>query len=146
MARRRSTDYIVIHCSDTYETMDIDAATIRRWHVEERGWSDIGYHKVILRDGTIEQGRPDTDSGAHAKNYNSKSIAVCMVGGRNDDDQAEDNFTDAQWQSLQEIVIDLRTRWPNATVLGHRDLDGVTKECPSFDVASKLSQWDTSRW
>lgn len=146
MARRRSTDYIVVHCSDTYETMDIDAATIRKWHVEERGWSDIGYHKVILRDGTVEQGRPDADSGAHARNYNSKSIGICLVGGRGDDDQAADNFTDAQFDSLRDLLSELKDKHPNAEILGHRDLDGVSKECPSFDVGQKLTQWEVSRW
>tara|TARA_R110000851_G_scaffold306278_1_gene464575 strand:+ start:437 stop:817 length:381 start_codon:yes stop_codon:yes gene_type:complete len=120
--------------------MDIDAATIRKWHTEERGWSDIGYHKVILRDGTVEQGRAEADSGAHAKNYNSKSVGICLVGGRGDDDDAADNFTDPQFDSLLELILDMKEKYPDAEVLGHRDLDGVSKKCPSFDVSSKLAQ------
>ena len=146
MALRKVTSYIVIHCSDTYETMDIDAATIRKWHVEERGWADIGYHKVITRDGTVQQGRDDDQSGAHARGYNSKSIGICMVGGRGQDDEAEDNFTDSQWQSLQEVLIELHAKYPNVAVVGHRDLDGVKKQCPSFDVGQVLQKWDVSRW
>ena len=63
MKMRTSTTHIVIHCADTYEDMDIGAEDIRKWHVEERGWSDIGYHKVIRRDGTVEDGRDLNVSG-----------------------------------------------------------------------------------
>ena len=89
MKPRSKTEYIVIHCADTYETMDIGAEDIRKWHVEERGWSDIGYHKVIRRDGTVETGRDIDVSGAHAAGFNSVSIGVCLVGGRGEDDEAD---------------------------------------------------------
>lgn len=146
MKSRSHTELIVIHCSDTYETMDIDAETIHKWHVEERGWSDIGYHKIIQRDGTVEQGREDNLSGAHAAGYNGVSYGVCLVGGRSSEDEAEDNFTEHQWQSLKEVLADLRETYPEAEILGHRDLDGVNKECPAFDVRQKLAQWEVSRW
>ena len=80
---------IIVHCADTLATMDIGVEEIRRWHVEERGWDDIGYANVIRRDGTIELGRDlDGDGdvadeiGAHAAGFNAQSIGVCLVGGR----------------------------------------------------------------
>lgn len=138
MKPRSKTEYIVIHCADTYETMDIGADEIRKWHVEERGWSDIGYHKVIRRDGTVESGRDIGVSGAHAAGYNSVSIGICLVGGRGQDDEAEDNFTPQQWESLEELVEQLQASYPDAEVLGHRDLPDVQKQCPAFDVRSWL--------
>ena len=54
---RQKTDHIVIHCADTPDDRDVDMATIKKWHVEERGWSDIGYHFVIRRNGLVEAGR-----------------------------------------------------------------------------------------
>lgn len=134
MKRRSKTEYIVIHCADTYERMDIGAADIRKWHVEERGWSDIGYHKVIRRDGTIETGRDIDVSGAHAAGFNAVSVGVCLVGGRGEDDEAENNFTPQQFESLQEVIDELWTKYPEAKVLGHRDLPDVQKQCPAFDV------------
>ena len=89
MEPRASTDYIVIHCSATKPSMDIGAEIIKDWHVNERGWRDIGYHKVIKRNGDVEDGRDIRDSGAHAAGYNSKSVGLCMGGGMAEDNSAE---------------------------------------------------------
>lgn len=140
MRPRKSTKYIVIHCADTYERMDIGASEIRKWHVDERGWSDIGYHKVIRRDGTIEAGRDIDMSGAHAAGVNSVSVGVCLVGGRGEDDNAENNFTPQQFDSLTEVITELKEKYPQAEVLGHRDLPDVQKQCPAFDVRSWLNE------
>ena len=72
---------IIIHCSATKEGHDIDAAEIKKWHVEGNGWSDIGYHYVIKLDGTVEEGRPLERSGAHTLNHNFDSIGICYIGG-----------------------------------------------------------------
>ena len=140
MNPRSKTTHIVVHCADTYATMDIGAADIRKWHVDERGWSDIGYHKVIRRDGTVEAGRDMDVSGAHAAGYNSVSVGVCLVGGRGENDEAENNFTPQQFESLAEVLDELCGRYPDAEVLGHRDLPDVQKECPAFDVRGWMSE------
>ena len=54
----RELNRIILHCSATPEGRDVPASVIRRWHIEDRGWSDIGYHFVIRLDGTVEAGRP----------------------------------------------------------------------------------------
>ena len=77
----REINTFIIHCSDTYPDMDIGVEEIRRWH-KERGWSDIGYHYVIRRNGKIEEGRNDGIVGAHAKGMNENSLGICMVGGK----------------------------------------------------------------
>ena len=135
MEPRASTDYIVIHCSATKPSMDVDAETIRNWHVNERGWRDIGYHKVIKRNGDVEDGRDVRDSGAHAAGYNSKSVGVCMVGGMAEDNSAENNFTAQQWTALLDLVKQIKIDYPEADVIGHNEIS--EKECPSFDV----QQW-----
>ena len=132
MEPRASTDYIVIHCSATKPSMDVDAETIRNWHVNERGWRDIGYHKVIKRNGDVEDGRDVRDSGAHAAGYNSKSVGVCMVGGMAEDNSAEANFTAQQWTALLDLVKQLKIEYSEADVIGHNEIS--EKECPSFDV------------
>src|SRR5690242_7167108 len=119
--------YIAIHCSATPAKMDIGVAEIRRWH-KDRGWSDIGYHHVIRRDGTIEEGRDESIPGAHVEGYNSCSIGVCLVGGMDKANKvAENNFTEDQTQSLAQIILELRQRYPNAAVQGHRDFPNVHK-------------------
>lgn len=132
--------FIAIHCSATPSTMNIGATEIRQWH-RAKGWRDIGYHYVIKRDGTVEKGRADNIPGAHEPRINSQSIAICLVGGSppNGSPEArkglgENNYTDAQWAALETLVKALHAKHPNAVVLGHRDVEGVRKACPSFDV------------
>ena len=114
MEPRNSTELIVIHCAATKASMDVDAATIRDWHVNGNGWRDI------------------RDSGAHAAGYNHKSIGICLVGGMADDNSAENNFTDHQWIALLVLVKELQDEYPDANVIGHNEIS--EKECPSFDV------------
>ncbi len=134
-AKRRSTNFLVIHCSATRPSQDIDAATIRKWH-RANGWVDIGYHYVIKRDGTVERGRPEDVVGAHVAGHNSTSIGICLVGGVTEKDhrEPENNFTEAQFEALRKLLTDLRTRYPKAIIQGHRDFPRVAKACPSFDA------------
>lgn len=129
----RKINLIVIHCADTYARMDIGVKEIREWHLA-RGFNDIGYHYVIRRDGTIEAGRPLEKPGAHAAGYNSQSIGICYAGGKGDNDKPEDNRTPAQKQALHDLVNSLKQQFPQAKIVGHRDLPGVQKACPCFSV------------
>lgn len=143
----RKINKIIIHCSATKADQDINAAIIRSWHkAAPRKWSDIGYHFVIKRDGTIEAGRPLERSGAHCKGHNSNSIGICLVGGLNGAGGPENNFTDTQFNSLKLLVDGLCFKFGITEVKGHRDYspdknkDGkITKDewvkvCPCFDV------------
>ena len=131
----RDINQIIIHCSYTKPGQYVTASTIRHWHVEERGWSDIGYHYVITRDGELEQGRPIEKAGAHAKGHNSNSIGVCLVGGMKANGTPDCNYTRAQWDKLGSVVGMLQTVYSVGTVIGHRDLDSG-KECPCFNVGA----------
>ena len=132
----KSVDYIVVHCAATPETMDIGVEEIRQWH-RQKGWLDVGYHYVIRRDGTIENGRPRGAPGAHARGFNHISLGICLIGGVESDKKTpESNYTHAQWDALGSLVADLHEMYPDAKILGHRDLPHVNKACPSFDVPS----------
>lgn len=115
---------IVIHCSDTPNGRETSAADIHRWHLE-RGWDGIGYHHVITLDGDVQAGRPYYWQGAHADPFNKDSLGICLIG--------RDQYTDAQWRSLEGLVIALTEQCPDAEVLGHCDLNDH-KTCPNFDV------------
>lgn len=129
----REINEIIIHCTYTYPDMDIDAETIRKWHVEDNGWSDIGYHFVIKRDGTIEGGRPVERAGAHTKGHNANSIGVAMAGGKARTGELATNFTAKQWKSLEHLVRTLKNAYPIERVTGHNDYT-KTKTCPTFDA------------
>lgn len=113
----------------------------------QRGFNKIGYHYVILRDGTVQKGRQDSEVGAHVAGKNTGSLGICLVGGLNDTTgKAENNYTVEQFASLSALLNKLTSDHPNANVVGHRDLspdlnkDGkITsnewmKECPCFEV------------
>ncbi len=134
----RDINRIVIHCSATTPSMDIGVGTIRGWHVLERGWSDVGYHFVITRDGQVQAGRPLERAGAHAKGYNKNSIGICYVGGLDKDFKPEDNRTDEQKIAMYQLIIELERRFNVDYIGGHCDLPKVTKACPSFDVKEWL--------
>lgn len=126
-------DLAVIHCSLTRVDQLIGAAEIRRWHVEERGWDDIGYHYVITRAGRLEYGRPAFVEGAHARGHNDASIGICLVGGMGSDGECEDNFTPPQMRRLASLLMHVRAVIPQARIVGHRDLD-PERGCPCFDL------------
>jgi N-acetylmuramoyl-L-alanine amidase len=128
----RPVNRLFIHCSATSSNMDIGATEIDKWH-KQRGWSGIGYHWVIKRDGTIEDGRDVNKVGAHVKGYNTGSLGLCMVGGVNEDGNPSDNFTDKQWHSLELMVRGVKAMIPHIAIHGHNEYDSG-KACPSFSV------------
>ena len=127
--------FLVVHCSATPASMDIGVAEIDRWH-KQKGWAGCGYHFVIRRDGTIEKGRAIDVPGAHAEGYNTRSLGICLVGGLAANGRAdENNFTAIQMAMLRSKLNELKAGdYREAEIVGHRDLPGVKKACPSFDV------------
>ena len=133
MGLRKETNTIVVHCSATKPDQDVTFDTIKRWHLMERAFLDIGYHWVIERDGSVKQGRAIDDWGAHVKGHNHESVGICLVGGLDDEGQPHDNFTPIQKRMLEFLVAGSQSLWPEAVVKGHYHLDG-DKDCPCFDT------------
>jgi len=136
VAVRTKTELIIIHCSATPPDMDIGAKEIDQWH-RDRGWSMIAYHDVIRRNGALELGREENQVGAHAKGHNSVSVGICLVGGVDNDNNPQNNFTPAQFKTLRRSIRFYQILFPNASVIGHRDVN-PNKACPSFDIGQWL--------
>lgn len=146
---RTATELLVVHCSATGPAQNIGVREITQWHIQ-RGFDTVGYHYVIRRDGTLETGRPESAIGAHVKGHNANSIGVCLVGGVDTAGKPANNFNHAQFLALGELLDQLQSRYPDARILGHRDLspdlngDGritpneFIKACPSFDITAWL--------
>lgn len=140
---KRMITKIIVHCSGTPEGEDMTVEQIRADH-KRKGWSDIGYHYVIYRNGEVVNGRDVDLQGAHCADNggNIASIGVCYIGGverrRKDvpykDLKPKDTRTDAQKLALLNLLMDLKKMYPYAVILGHRDLDEHGKLCPSFDA------------
>ena len=147
----RTINLIVVHCSATKASHYIGAEDIRRWHVDDNGWSDIGYHFVIKRDGEVDPGRPVDRAGAHCYGHNKYSIGICMVGGIDRGGEPENNFNPIQFDALLTLIRELKDEYPIDDICGHRDLspdvdgDGEVeqhewvKACPCFDVREYLT-------
>lgn len=131
----REINLIVVHCADTPSTMDVGVKEIREWHVKDNGWDDIGYHFVIRRSGTIEDGRPILVPGAHVAGHNKNSIGICLVGGKS----GKPLFTKEQFVALKMMLINLKQIFAHAEIKGHYELDDK-KTCPNFNVQEWLDE------
>lgn len=141
MNPRIKTDTIVIHCAATKPSMNIGSEEIKKWHVDERGWSDIGYHFVITRDGTKELGRGLDLSGAHARAVNGTSVGICLVGGLSEDNKPENNFTLEQFLTLKDLIKELKMKYPDAKkIIGHYQVEPAKPHCPGFNVPEWLNK------
>ena len=136
----RTVSLIVVHCTANRAGSTLRMADIDRYH-RSLGWRGCGYHYVIPIDGTIEQGRREAQVGAHCKNHNVHSIGVAYVGGLAVDGKTpQDTRTAAQKRALKWLLRNLRSRYPNALVVGHCDLDPRKPCCPGFDVHKELKE------
>lgn len=133
----REITLLVVHCSATRCDRDYSFETCREDHIRNRGFADIGYHFYITRDGRIHRGRSLDREGAHARGWNRHSIGICYEGGLDPQGRPADTRTAAQRASLTALLARLRTDYPDATTVGHRDLPGVNKACPCYDVLSE---------
>ena len=147
----RTINKLIVHCSATPEGEDYSVDSIDQSH-KTRKFSYyvdpdtkkkryIGYHYIILRDGTIVRCRPENVRGCHTSNHNYGSIGVCYIGGcpartvKNWNKQGKDTRTDAQKESLLKLLRELKSRYPKAKIYGHRDF--AAKACPSFDAKTE---------
>jgi N-acetylmuramoyl-L-alanine amidase len=127
-----------VHCSATPEGKDFTIDDIRKWH-KLRGFSDIGYHYVVYRDGSVHVGRDVDLIGAHCTGHNAQSIGVCYIGGCDKDGKTpKDTRTGKQIDALFDLLVQLRSIYPNASIHGHRDF--ANKACPSFDATKEYKK------
>lgn len=142
----RHIDEIIIHTTATRPDWMAANGTlakvqeIARWHTEDRGWRAIGYHRIIDRDGTIANGRPIAQIGAHTKGRNANSIGIALIGGFGGaaDDKFFDHYTPAQDKALREEIARLKSIYPIERVTGHNQF--AAKGCPCFIVAEWLRE------
>ena len=126
----RSIKYIVVHCTATPQSTTIES--IKNYWRNDLGWSNVGYHYMIQADGTIVQIADESLITNGVRGYNKDSIHVCWIGGK-----IKDNRTKQQREALIRKLSELKAKYPQATIQGHRDFPGVTKACPQFDAKNE---------
>ena len=144
--------YLVLHCTATPEGREVTSDEIRHWHTDPvkkggRGWKQVGYTDMIHLDGRVERLVGNNEDAEvdpwevtnGAKGYNTVSRHVVYVGGlATDGKTAKDTRTAAQLKAMTAYVRDFHARFPQIRIVGHGELPGVKKACPSFDVAAWL--------
>lgn len=134
----RKINKIIVHCTATKRDHNVTKDDLKKWHVDENGWSDIGYHFFIDLDGEIHECRPIEKTGAHTKGHNYDSIGIAYAGGLGSDNAWHDTRNDKQKQTLEDLLCSLKLSYYNAKIYGHNYFS--EKNCPSFDATSEY-EW-----
>jgi N-acetylmuramoyl-L-alanine amidase len=125
---------IVLHCTGA-NPKQTTKSILDYW--KSIGWKNVGYHYLISENGTVEQLADESKVTNGVAGHNSNSIHICYKGGVDSLGKPKDTRTDAQKQATINLLKDLKKRYPNAKILGHRDF-GAKKACPSFEVKDWL--------
>ncbi len=126
----RLVDRVFLHCSASDHASHDNVATMDRWH-KERGWSGVGYHLFIRKDGTLENGRSLNKTPAAQAGHNKGTIAICCHG------LDKKKFTAAQMKTLKKLCVEINNAYGGAiTFHGHREV--ASKACPVFDYKDVL--------
>lgn len=144
----RNIKYIAVHCTAGRQTQTVSdlMAEFRR-----KGWTYPGYHYVVSPDGKITQFLDEDKVSNGVKGFNSVSVNVAYIGGIDANGKGVDNRTDAQKKALRRLLANLKRKYPEAIIQGHRDFspdangNGIVdpweriKECPCFDAKKEYS-------
>lgn len=133
---KRVVTEIIVHCTATTAGKDYTVEDIRCWH-KQQGWSDIGYHYVVYRDGSVHPGRNVDVAGAHCSGHNTHSIGVVYVGGLDKNGRGHDTRTFKQKDALLTLLKLLKKQYPSARIYGHSDF--APKDCPCFNARKEYA-------
>lgn len=128
----RTIEYLVVHATATPQTATVQG--ILNYWKRELGWKNPGYHYLISPNGVVNHLHPESKVANGVRGYNQRSVHVSYIGGQHADDR-----TPAQKQSLYWLLWHLKSKYPKAEILGHRDFPMVTKACPSFDAKAEYA-------
>ena len=135
--KAQDVKWLVVHCSASRCNRPF---TVER--LIETGRQRFGqpsYHYYVRRNGNVVPILPESVQGVHAVGYNHCSIAVCYEGGLDENGKAADTRTELQKASLYELLKQLRRDYPQARIIGHRELPNVRKDCPCFDASAEYA-------
>jgi N-acetyl-anhydromuramyl-L-alanine amidase AmpD len=127
----RDVDRVFLHCSASDNPAHDDVEVMRDWHVNGNGWSDVGYHFFIKKDGTVQPGRPLSRTPAAQAPYNSGTIAICCHGLK------EEKFTRAQYEAVIALCKEIDQAYGHE-VSFHGHCEVSPKSCPVYPYKTVL--------
>ena len=128
---------IVVHCSATRCDRNFSVENLRATGIAKFG--QPSYHWYIRRNGNLVPILPETVRGAHARGYNRCSLGICYEGGLNEQGLKVDTRTPLQKATLYELLKSLHSDYPQARIIGHKELPHVAKECPCFTPSTEYA-------
>ncbi|NED96077.1 hypothetical protein G1H11_12235 [Phytoactinopolyspora alkaliphila] len=138
--------------SNGYSQSDVPGIirSIYAYHVNGRGWKDIGYNFLVDRFGRIWEGRHGGVTraviGAHTSGYNSYAFGTSLLGSYGSTNPSDAALTAIArviaWKFTVHGVDPTRVSYPSSltpqpAIAGHRDA-GATA-CPGDRLYSRLS-------
>lgn len=118
LAIRIVTEEIILH----HRAGDGDVDSIDRLH-KSNGWSCIGYHFYVTKDGKVYRGRPIESVGAHTSNHNKNSIGICFEGNFETDEMPEE-----QIKAGQDLIKEIQKQYGKLEIKKHNDYSSTA--CP----------------
>lgn len=144
----RKIERIFVHCTASHQTASVNDI---KNEFKRKGWKNPGYHYIVDPGGAIHQLLDDDKVSNGVRGYNQTAINVAYIGGIDAEGKATDNRTELQKKALAKLLRLLRSRYPDAVILGHRDISPDTngngivdpweriKECPCFDAKTEYA-------
>ena len=144
----RKIERIFVHCTASHQTASVNDI---KNEFKRKGWKNPGYHYIVDPGGAIHQLLDDDKVSNGVRGYNQTAINVAYIGGIDAEGKAMDNRTGPQKKALAKLLRLLRSRYPDAVILGHRDISPDTngngtvdpweriKECPCFDAKTEYA-------
>ena len=137
LSKRKSTQRIILHHA---AGSNFTVEDIHRMH-KNNGWSGIGYHFYVRKDGSVFRGRPEWAIGAHAGGSNYNSIGICAEGNFENE-----SMSDAQKNAIIELVNYLKDKYGISIIQRHKDV--CSTACPGrnypFDNITNGVIYDTT--
>ena len=137
----REIKRIFIHCTAGNQKQTLNDL-LREF--KNKGWSNPGYHYTVFPDGRVVPLLAEEKVSNGVQGFNSTAINIAYVGGVDSKGRAVDNRTEAQKESLLNLLRRLKRKYPNAHIMGHRDIWGKDpknwkKQCPCFDAEKEYA-------
>ena len=131
----KQVSLLIVHCSATRCDRPFSVESLIA--TGEARFGQVSYHYYVRRNGDVVPLLPESVQGVHARHYNYCSLGICYEGGLDEMGRAVDTRTPAQKASLYQLLKNLREDYPNARIMGHRELPHVAKACPCFDASEE---------
>ena len=134
----KQVSLLIVHCSATRCDRPFSVESLIA--TGEARFGQVSYHYYVRRNGDVVPLLPESVQGVHARHYNYCSLGICYEGGLDEKGRAVDTRTPAQKASLYQLLKNLREDYPDARIMGHRELPHVAKACPCFDASEEYKE------